>query len=206
MFDFGRANEAQRRAIESVEGPVLIIAGPGTGKTYTLVQRVVYLIEVCGVKPEEILISTFTQKAAKELVTRVTDELSKRGIDININDMYIGTIHTICRRIIEKHAEHIGLKKNYIMLDDFAQKYLVFRNLKRFRRIEGFDDLMINRFEPRRQKQRAWEQAVAICQTVNRIEEERVDPSHLMADDGEKFNGRNLVSVIGQIAEVYRSL
>ena len=51
MFDFGNANEGQRKAIAAAEGPVLIIAGPGTGKTYTLVQRAIYLIEECGVKP-----------------------------------------------------------------------------------------------------------------------------------------------------------
>ena len=51
MFDFGNANEGQRKAIAAAEGPVLITAGPGTGKTYTLVQRAIYLIEECGVKP-----------------------------------------------------------------------------------------------------------------------------------------------------------
>ena len=75
MFKFGDANENQRLAIATTEGPVLITAGPGTGKTYTLVQRVIYLIEEHGVRPEEIFVATFTEKAAKELVTRITNEL-----------------------------------------------------------------------------------------------------------------------------------
>jgi len=58
MFDFGNANDAQREAILSIDAPVLITAGPGTGKTFTLVQRAIYLIQECGVKPEEILIAT----------------------------------------------------------------------------------------------------------------------------------------------------
>lgn len=74
-FDFGNANEAQRSAISTTDGPLLIIAGPGTGKTYTLVKRIVYLIIEKDVLPEEIMIATFTEKAAKELITRITNEL-----------------------------------------------------------------------------------------------------------------------------------
>src|SRR5215469_5800670 len=95
-FDFGTANDEQREAIQTTEGPVLIIAGPGTGKTFTLVKRAVYLITKKNVKPENILIATFTEKAAKELITRITNELIKLDINVNINELYIGTIHSIC--------------------------------------------------------------------------------------------------------------
>ena len=61
MFDFGNANDGQRKAIAAADGPVLITAGPGTGKTYTLVQRAIYLIEECNVRPESIFIATFTE-------------------------------------------------------------------------------------------------------------------------------------------------
>ena len=88
MFDFGNANDAQRQAIKTADGPVLITAGPGTGKTFTLVQRAIYLIQECNVKPEQILMATFTEKAAKELITRITNELASRGISANINEMY----------------------------------------------------------------------------------------------------------------------
>ena len=64
MFDFGNANDAQKQAIVTTDGPVLITAGPGTGKTFTLVQRAIYLIQEKGVRPEEILLATFTEKAA----------------------------------------------------------------------------------------------------------------------------------------------
>ena len=60
MFDFGNANDGQRKAIAAADGPVLITAGPGTGKTYTLVQRAIYLIEECNVKPESIFIDIAT--------------------------------------------------------------------------------------------------------------------------------------------------
>ena len=73
MFDFKNANDGQRQAIETTDGPALITAGPGTGKTFTLVQHAIYLIREKGVRPEEILLATFTEKAAKELITRITN-------------------------------------------------------------------------------------------------------------------------------------
>ena len=98
-FDFGNANSKQKKAIKSTAGPLLITAGPGTGKTFTLVQRAIYLIQECDVKPEEIFIATFTEKAAKELVTRITNELADKDVSVNVNEMYIGTFHSICLRI-----------------------------------------------------------------------------------------------------------
>ena len=105
MYKFGNANEAQRLAIQAVDGPVLIIAGPGTGKTYTLVQRAIFMIQEHGIQPEQILMATFTEKAAKELITRITNELIERNIVANINEMYIGTFHSLCLRIIKEHLE-----------------------------------------------------------------------------------------------------
>ncbi len=90
MFDFGNANDGQRRAIETTDGPVLITAGPGTGKTFTLVQRAIYLIQEKGIRPEAIMMATFTEKAAKELITRITNELADRGIVANMANRISG--------------------------------------------------------------------------------------------------------------------
>lgn len=76
MFDFSKANDAQKEAISYTDGPLLITAGPGTGKTFTLVQRAVYLIQEKNIAPENIMIATFTEKAAKEIITRITNELT----------------------------------------------------------------------------------------------------------------------------------
>lgn len=112
-FDYSKANEGQREAIEATDGPVLIIAGPGTGKTYTLVQRALNLIVNKGVKPEEIMMATFTEKAAKELVTRISNELTSLNIPVNLTEMYIGTFHSICLRIIKENLEYTRIKKNF---------------------------------------------------------------------------------------------
>lgn len=174
MFDFGNSNEGQRRAISTTDGPVLITAGPGTGKTYTLVQRAIYLIEEKGVNPEEIFIATFTEKAAKELITRITNELANRNISLNVNEMYVGTFHSLCLRIIKDHLEYTRLKKNYRLLDTFDQQYMVFREIHRFRNIPNIDVVM--------PKGGAWKWAQAICELSNNLTEELVNIEAMKED------------------------
>ena len=188
MFDFGNANEGQRLAISTAAGPVLITAGPGTGKTFTLVQRAIYLIQECGVKPEQILMATFTEKAAKELVTRITNELSNRGIVVNINDMYIGTFHSLCLRIIKEHLEYTRLMRNYRTLDAFDQSYLVFQNINKFKSIPGVEDIF---------PKGSWKMAQEICVYVNNLMEELVEPEVLKEDEDKHI--RALGSVLSLI-------
>lgn len=192
MFDFGNANEEQRKAISAAEGPVLITAGPGTGKTYTLVQRAIYLIEECGVKPESIFIATFTEKAAKELITRITNELSDRGIVANINEMYIGTFHSLCLRILKEHLEFTRLRRNYRLLDAFDQQYMVFQNIYRFRDIPELEIVLPSGG--------AWKQAEAICNYVNNLSEELVEPEELMSDSNQA------IAALGWMLKEYHNL
>ena len=177
-FDFGNANEAQRSAISTTDGPLLIIAGPGTGKTYTLVKRIVYLITEKDVLPEEIMIATFTEKAAKELITRITNELYAIGVSVNLNEMYIGTFHSICLRILKDHLEYTRIKKNYRMLDNFDQQYMVFQKINRFRNLPYFDVIFDK-------KQGAWRQAGEIVKYVNNLAEELVDIDKMQEDSDE---------------------
>lgn len=158
-FDFSKANDDQKEAILSSDGPVLITAGLGTGKTYTLVQRALYLILEKGVKPEQILMATFTEKAAKELVTRLSNELASHNVSVNINEMYIGTFHSICLRIIKEHLEYTRIKKNFLTLDDFDQKYIVFQNIYPFQKITNYSLVIDGRT--------MWEQAKSICSYAN---------------------------------------
>ena len=88
-----RANAAQREAIRTTEGPVLIIAGPGSEKTFTLVERVLYLITERGAAAESLFVTTFTEKAARELTTRVSTRLNELGVRFNPNEMYLRTFH-----------------------------------------------------------------------------------------------------------------
>lgn len=192
MFDFGQANEEQRKVIQHTDGPTLIIAGPGTGKTFTLVKRVVYLIVEKGVKPENILIATFTEKAAKELITRITNELLKINISVNVNELYIGTIHSICLRLIKENVEFTRLKKNYRLMDDFDQKYLIYRNHKSFDGIANLE-LIADR-------QSSWEKAKQLSYYFNAISEELITANDLKKD-------RDMaVHVLAQAYEIYQGL
>lgn len=122
MFDFGNSNNGQKEAISSANGPVLITAGPGTGKTYTLVQRAIYLIEECGVQPENLFIATFTEKAAKELITRITNELARRNITANVNEMYVGTFHSLCSDMFfERYEVRLTLGCLMLMFPRYVQ-------------------------------------------------------------------------------------
>lgn len=192
MFDFGNANAGQQAAISAADGPVLITAGPGTGKTYTLVKRTIYLIQECGVKPENIFIATFTEKAAKELITRITNELAARNIVANINEMYVGTFHSLCLRILKEHLEYTRLRKNYRLLDAFDQQYMVFQNIYRFRDIPEVEIALPTGG--------AWKQAEAICNYVNNLSEELVSTEKLIADSEPS------IAALGRMVKEYRDL
>lgn len=174
-FDFGNANEEQRRAITTTEGPVLITAGPGTGKTFTLVKRVAYLILKKHVKPSTILVATFTEKAAKELVTRISSELEDHGVNFDAEEMYVGTFHSICLRLIKEHVEFSQVRRNYRVADSFDQQHLVYQNLwNRFKKLPHFADFPL-------QRTRAWDTCEKICTVSYVAAEELLDVDTMIA-------------------------
>ncbi len=115
-------NPAQREAVEAVEGPVLILAGAGSGKTRALTHRIAYLIEGKGVDPASVLALTFTNKAAGEMKERVERLLGRSG-----RGMWVGTFHSVCARILRAEAEHVGLDRNFAIYDSDDQLTLVRR-------------------------------------------------------------------------------
>ena len=193
IFDFGNANNEQKKAIECTEGPSLVIAGPGTGKTFTLVNRAVYLIIEKKILPENIMIVTFTEKAAKEIITRISNELLKYGISLNINEMYIGTFHSICLRLIKENLEFTQLKKNFKVLDDFEQKYFIYQNIYKFRKLDDYFDIF-NKESGR------WVETERIIKFCNNLNEELVNADELI-ESNEKT-----LQVVGRILEFYNSL
>lgn len=176
-----RLNDAQRRAATTVDGPLLIIAGPGSGKTHTLVERIVHLITTHGVAPEEILVSTFTEKAAAELITRVSSRLAALQVRVNLNEMYIGTLHSLCLRILDDHREHTRLKRSYSVMDQFEQQYLTYRRLKAYDKIEG-SELVLG--SPERG---SWKRAEKLVSWVNKLNEELIAPETLLEHSDERL-------------------
>lgn len=128
-MDFlNKLNPQQRRAVTAADGPVLVVAGPGSGKTRVLTQRIAYLIAHEGVRPWQILAVTFTNKAAKEMEERVKAILNEQATE----GMMLGTFHAICARILRREAEHLPLESNFVIFDSDDQESLtkaVIRNM-----------------------------------------------------------------------------
>jgi DNA helicase-2/ATP-dependent DNA helicase PcrA len=101
-------NESQRRAIEHVDGPLFLVAGPGSGKTRVLLWRVVNLVVFHGVAPDQIFLSTFTEKAAKQLqdglITLLALATQHTGVPYDLSGMYVGTVHSLCARLLRDRA------------------------------------------------------------------------------------------------------
>jgi len=131
-------NPAQREAVEQVDGPVLMLAGAGTGKTKALTARIVHLMSTGHARPNEILAVTFTNKAAREMKNRVGGMLGEM-----VEGMpWLGTFHSLCVKLLRRHAELVGLKSNFTILDTDDQ----IRLLKQLIRAEYIDD---KRWPPR---------------------------------------------------------
>ncbi|MDR0691205.1 MAG: UvrD-helicase domain-containing protein [Streptococcaceae bacterium] len=118
-------NHKQTEAVEAVEGPLLVMAGAGSGKTRVLTHRVTYLIKEKQVKPWNILAITFTNKAAHEMKERVVNLLGDVG-----EGVLISTFHSMCMRILRNEADKIGYIRNFTIIDSGEQKTLINRLLK----------------------------------------------------------------------------
>jgi len=121
-------NPQQRAAVETTEGPLLVLAGAGSGKTRVLTQRIAYLVSVCGIPPESILAVTFTNKAAGEMRERVEKMLS-----MPIRDLWITTFHSACVRILRRDISHLGYSRGFVIYDDADTKGVIRDALKRHR-------------------------------------------------------------------------
>jgi DNA helicase-2/ATP-dependent DNA helicase PcrA len=118
-------NPQQARAVEAPDGPVLVLAGPGSGKTRVLTHRVAYLVEVRKVWPRQILAVTFTNKAAREMRERLDKILGPT----RSGELTLGTFHAICARWLRRDAPEIGLSRDFVIFDEDDQQQLIKRAL-----------------------------------------------------------------------------
>ena len=135
---FTGLNPEQRTAVETTEGPLLILAGAGSGKTRVLTSRIAYLIGVCGIPADQILAVTFTNKAAGEMKERVEKLLGPVASQVSI-----GTFHSMGVRILRKEIGHLGRSRGFVIYDDADSIGVVKEALKS----EGLDPKV---HEPRR--------------------------------------------------------
>ncbi|MFQ6062229.1 MAG: ATP-dependent helicase, partial [Methanosarcinales archaeon] len=125
-------NPAQREAIEYSEGPLLIVAGAGTGKTECLTQKIMHLVNKENLKPSEILGLTFSEKAAEEMLNRVSENFK------NSSDFQISTFHSFCAQLLRDYAMEIGIDPNFKIIDEYEKIALM---------LKQFDDYGIKHFE-----------------------------------------------------------
>jgi DNA helicase-2/ATP-dependent DNA helicase PcrA len=131
VFDLGGLNDAQRRAVEAIDGPVLVLAGAGTGKTRVLTTRLAFTIATGRAFPSELLAVTFTNKAAREMRERLEGMIGRAA-----EGVWLGTFHAIAARILRRHAEAIRLKPSFTILDTDDQ----IRLLKQILQAENIDE------------------------------------------------------------------
>jgi DNA helicase II / ATP-dependent DNA helicase PcrA len=131
-------NDPQRQAAAHVDGPLLIFAGAGSGKTRVIVYRIANLVAVHRVPPYKILAVTFTNKAAGEMKRRLEGLLGESVA----KDLYVGTFHAICARLLRRHHEAAGLQRSFVIYDDSDQRAVMNRVLKEL-------ELDEKRFPPR---------------------------------------------------------
>src|SRR5262245_42981227 len=118
-------NAAQQQAVQIVGGPVLVLAGPGSGKTRVLTHRIAYLIGEAGIDPFNILAVTFTNKAAREMKERLDKLVGGRAAGLTV-----GTFHSICSRWLRRDITHLGRERDFAIYDSDDQFRLMKRVLK----------------------------------------------------------------------------
>lgn len=134
-------NREQKAAVQTVDGPVLVLAGPGSGKTRVLTSRIAHLIDEAGVAPWNILAVTFTNKAAREMRERVEGLIGDRfgeplpGQQSRLGGLTIGTFHSICARVLRIETDAIGFQRNWVIYDSADQLSLI-RGLLREMRLD----------------------------------------------------------------------
>ncbi|WP_017663891.1 ATP-dependent helicase [Porphyrobacter sp. AAP82] len=188
-------NLQQQEAIDTLDGPVLIVAGPGSGKTFCLVERTANLLASRDVAPERVLISTFTEKAAKELKTRITDKLQRGNTKINPLDLTVGTLHSIFLDIIDEFRAFSRIRRNYTILDQFDQQYFLFQRMPEFRQIDGLEAFL--RPSPGIS---SWRVAERLGEYLNKISEEAVAPRALATASAKELQ------VLGEAYTLYQTL
>ena len=124
-------NEKQKEAVLSLDGPLLIVAGAGSGKTKVLISRIAHIIEKKKAYPNQILAVTFTNKAAKEMQNRITKILKKGAVGLP----WLGTFHSVCAKLLRKHAKAVNLNSNFTIIDQDDQVKLI-KNISKAENID----------------------------------------------------------------------
>ena len=171
-------NERQRDAVEAVDGPILIVAGPGSGKTRLITYRIAYLIRVCGVSPWRIAAVTFTNKAAREMKERLESLVSQTADEVTV-----ATFHSFCAMALRRDGSSIGLEREFAIYDDSDQVAMIKRSMQEME------------VDPKSFAPRAIQSAISGAK------------SHLLGAEGFAMRAANYFDeVVGRVYERYEQL
>ena len=127
---FPDLNDAQRRIVGHIRGPLLVVAGPGSGKTHSIVLRALNLLLLEKAAPQQLVLCTFTEKAALEMRDRLSAAAQKVGYVGDLSELSISTIHSLCNDILTRHRHKTPLGSNYEILDDLTQLLFIFEHFE----------------------------------------------------------------------------
>ena len=174
-------NDMQKRAVKRTEGPLLIIAGAGSGKTRVLTHRIAYLIEDCDVAQYNILAITFTNKAAAEMKERV-EKITPLG-----SQVWVSTFHSTCVRILRRYIDRLGYDTNFTIYDTDDQKSVIKEACKKL----NIDTKML--------KERT------IMSAISRAKDELVTPGEMEINAGNDYNAKRIAGVYREYQKMLKT-
>lgn len=168
-------NDAQRAIVGHADGPLLVIAGPGSGKTYCLVLRTLNLLLLGKAAPKDLIVCTFTEKAAYELRDRISAAAQRVGYAGDLSELHVSTIHALCNRLLTTYRHRTPLGSNYETLDELTQLLFIFDH---FDEIIGqpVDGRYLGKWKTR------WTAIEGVRAYFDKITEELVDSDQLLRD------------------------
>jgi len=183
-------NDAQRSIVAHLDGPLLVIAGPGSGKTYSIVLRALNLLLLGKAEPKQLVLCTFTEKAAFEMRDRLAASARIVGYARDLSELTVSTIHSLCSRVLARHRHRTPLGHNYETLDELTQLLFIFEN---FDKIIGQAEngLFLRRWKTR------WTAIEGARSYFDKVTEELVDPEQLV------LSGDGSLAAIGKAYEAY---
>lgn len=173
-------NAPQREAVCTTEGPLLLIAGPGAGKTLTLIRRTLHLLTAGLAEPNETVLCTFTEKAALEIRDRLRSGAAAIGYTADLTGLKTGTIHGICNEFVDRHRQLTPLGNGYEVLDELTQSLFLFEHFDEVFGGPDTDDRYLGRWATK------WTAINGIQRYLDKITEELIDTSQL-ASSGDSF-------------------
>jgi DNA helicase-2/ATP-dependent DNA helicase PcrA len=189
--EFTTLNPEQRAIVATTQGPLLIIAGPGSGKTFSLVLRTLNILCLGKAKASEVVVCTFTEKAALELRDRIHSAAARIGYRHDLSNLRVGTIHGLCHSILNQFRHHTPLGNSFQILDGLTQQLFLF---EQFALVFGepLNGLFLGKWSSK------WTAIEGSIAYFNKITEERVDPRNLEASPDP------ILAAIGSAYQRYR--